>query len=158
MLASLRVRPSLSQTPLARILIPHKVWISPVNKNYVGPRTAYGDPYHGYWVTDVSQLNDRFGTADDLKALSAELHKRGMCVCSRRSRNQITEQSNSTTMFKAFQRNGLLTRGSVGPRTSYAIAGHLDFPGSSQGRWYPCHKVSLDHYLGNKSPYRKLSF
>ncbi|KAJ7756824.1 alpha-amylase [Mycena maculata] len=50
------------------------IWISPINQNYEGPRTAYGDPYHGYWPADVSQLNEHFGTADDLKALSAELH------------------------------------------------------------------------------------
>ena len=54
------------------------VWISPVNQNYEGPRSAYGDPYHGYWMADVSKLNSRFGTADDLKALSAELHHRNM--------------------------------------------------------------------------------
>jgi glycosidase len=49
-----------------------------VNQNYQGPPTVYGDPYHGYWISDVSQLNSRFGTSDDLKALSAELHKRDM--------------------------------------------------------------------------------
>ncbi|KAG6334459.1 hypothetical protein ID866_4637 [Astraeus odoratus] len=54
------------------------VWISPISKNYDGPTTPYGDPYHGYWVTDASQLNDHFGTSDDLKALSNELHRRGM--------------------------------------------------------------------------------
>ncbi|KAI0256530.1 glycoside hydrolase family 13 protein [Lactifluus subvellereus] len=54
------------------------IWISPVSQNYEGPRTAYGDPYHGYWIADASQLNSRFGTSDDLKALSAELHRRGM--------------------------------------------------------------------------------
>lgn len=54
------------------------VWISPVSQNYEGPRTVYGDAYHGYWVADVSQLNARFGTSDDLKALSAELHRRNM--------------------------------------------------------------------------------
>ncbi|KAF4614639.1 hypothetical protein D9613_002835 [Agrocybe pediades] len=54
------------------------VWISPVNQNYEGPRTAYGDPYHGYWMADITKLNSRFGTADDLKALSAELHRRNM--------------------------------------------------------------------------------
>ncbi|KAF8589927.1 glycoside hydrolase family 13 protein [Ramaria rubella] len=54
------------------------VWISPVNKNWEGPRTSYGDAYTGYWVTDVSQLNPHFGTPDDLKALSAELHRRDM--------------------------------------------------------------------------------
>lgn len=54
------------------------IWISPVNQNYEGPRTAYGDPYHGYWIQDASQLNSRFGTSDDLKALSAEVHRRNM--------------------------------------------------------------------------------
>ncbi|TFY50619.1 hypothetical protein EVJ58_g10968, partial [Rhodofomes roseus] len=54
------------------------IWISPVSQNYEGPRTAYGDAYHGYWIADVTKLNDRFGTADDLKALSDELHRRGM--------------------------------------------------------------------------------
>ncbi|KAF9001959.1 glycoside hydrolase family 13 protein [Cyathus striatus] len=54
------------------------VWISPVSQNYEGPRTAYGDAYHGYWIADVTKLNDRFGTSDDLKALSAELHRRNM--------------------------------------------------------------------------------
>ncbi|KAH6871124.1 alpha-amylase [Coprinopsis sp. MPI-PUGE-AT-0042] len=56
------------------------IWISPVNKNYEGPRTAYGDPYHGYWVTDVSQLNSKFGTSDDLHALVDGLHRRGMYI------------------------------------------------------------------------------
>ncbi len=56
------------------------IWISPVNKNYDGPRTPYGDPYHGYWVTDISKLNDKFGTADDLKALSKALHDRNMLL------------------------------------------------------------------------------
>ncbi|KAI0320503.1 glycoside hydrolase family 13 protein [Amylostereum chailletii] len=54
------------------------IWISPVSQNYEGPRSAYGDAYHGYWIADASKLNDRFGTSDDLKALSAELHRRDM--------------------------------------------------------------------------------
>ena len=49
-----------------------------MSQNYEGPRTAYGDAYHGYWIADATQLNARFGTADDLKALSDELHRRGM--------------------------------------------------------------------------------
>ncbi|CAE6448801.1 unnamed protein product [Rhizoctonia solani] len=53
------------------------IWISPVNKNIEGV-TAYGESYHGYWIEDISQLNAHFGTAEDLKALSAELHARGM--------------------------------------------------------------------------------
>jgi alpha-amylase len=40
--------------------------------------TPYNYAYHGYWVTDPLTLNPRFGSADDLKALSAALHARGM--------------------------------------------------------------------------------
>lgn len=58
------------------------VWISPVSQNYEGPTTPYGDPYHGYWIADATQLNSHFGTSGDLKALSDELHRRGMCVVS----------------------------------------------------------------------------
>ncbi|KAF7338941.1 Glycoside hydrolase family 13 protein [Mycena venus] len=49
------------------------VWISPIVKNVDG--TAYGD---GYWSGDIDSLSSHFGTADDLKDLSAALHKRGM--------------------------------------------------------------------------------
>ena len=49
-----------------------------MSQNYEGPRSAYGAAYHGYWIADASKLNDRFGTADDLKALSDEVHRRGM--------------------------------------------------------------------------------
>lgn len=79
MLVSLLVSRSVHGHERARSKCP-PVWISPVSQNYQGPRTAYGDPYHGYWIADASQLNPRFGTADDLKALSAELHRRGMFV------------------------------------------------------------------------------
>ena len=34
--------------------------------------------YHGYWAEDIWSLNSHFGTEDDLKTLSDELHKRGM--------------------------------------------------------------------------------
>ncbi|KZT61240.1 glycoside hydrolase family 13 protein [Calocera cornea HHB12733] len=54
------------------------IWISPVSQNYDGPRTPYGDAYHGYWSQDVTALNPRMGSSDDLKALSNALHARGM--------------------------------------------------------------------------------
>ncbi|KAG8880059.1 hypothetical protein FRB97_001104 [Tulasnella sp. 331] len=53
------------------------IWISPVNQNIPGP-TAYGYPYHGYWIADITQLNSQFGTEADLIALSDELHRRDM--------------------------------------------------------------------------------
>ncbi|KAJ2980566.1 hypothetical protein NUW58_g6913 [Xylaria curta] len=53
------------------------IWISPVVKN-IDTYTAYGLPYHGYWALDFYSVNQHFGTPDDLKQLSTELHKRGM--------------------------------------------------------------------------------
>lgn len=61
-------------------MISRLVWISPVSQNYEGPRTPYGDPYHGYWISDATKLNSKFGTSDDLKGLSDDLHSRGMYV------------------------------------------------------------------------------
>lgn len=42
--------------------------------------TPYGEGYHGFWTGDIMQINEHFGTADDLKQLSAEVHKRGMYI------------------------------------------------------------------------------
>lgn len=53
------------------------VWISPVTHQVEGTSTD-GSAYHGYWQDDINKVNEHFGTADDLRALSAELHSRGM--------------------------------------------------------------------------------
>ncbi|KAI0025517.1 glycoside hydrolase family 13 protein [Xylariomycetidae sp. FL0641] len=53
------------------------IWISPIVKNLEGYSTD-GSGYHGYWAQDIYSLNANFGTAEDLKQLSAELHNRGM--------------------------------------------------------------------------------
>ncbi|KAF2458617.1 alpha-amylase [Lineolata rhizophorae] len=53
------------------------VWISPPVKNLEGT-TAYGEAFHGYWQQDIYSLNPHFGTPDELRELSDELHDRGM--------------------------------------------------------------------------------
>ncbi|KAK4673514.1 hypothetical protein QC763_112690 [Podospora pseudopauciseta] len=53
------------------------VWISPVVKQIDG-NSRDGSSYHGYWAKDIWALNPAFGNEDDLKALSAALHARGM--------------------------------------------------------------------------------
>ncbi|KAK3679017.1 hypothetical protein LTR78_001470 [Recurvomyces mirabilis] len=53
------------------------VWISPITAQLQG-QTPDGSSYHGYWQQDIYALNSAFGTADDLKSLSAALHARGM--------------------------------------------------------------------------------
>lgn len=53
------------------------IQISPVVKNLEGD-TAVGTAYHGYWTVDDYAINEHFGTAEELKQLSDEIHKRGM--------------------------------------------------------------------------------
>ncbi|KFZ09918.1 hypothetical protein V502_08404 [Pseudogymnoascus sp. VKM F-4520 (FW-2644)] len=53
------------------------VWISPVVKQ-ISAQTSDGSSYHGYWAQDINQLNEKFGTVQDLKDLSGALHARGM--------------------------------------------------------------------------------
>ncbi|OAX80092.1 hypothetical protein ACJ72_05585 [Emergomyces africanus] len=53
------------------------IMISPVSKNIEG-RVSYGEAYHGYWVSDLYQVNHHFGTREDLLDLSKALHDRGM--------------------------------------------------------------------------------
>lgn len=53
------------------------IQISPVSEN-LKETTIYGQAFHGYWVQNLYELNANFGSAADLKNLSAELHKRDM--------------------------------------------------------------------------------
>ncbi|KAL1405411.1 hypothetical protein Q8F55_009042 [Vanrija albida] len=55
------------------------IWISPVHQN-IDVHTPYNYAYHGYWVNDVTQLNARFGSEQDLETLISELHKRDMYI------------------------------------------------------------------------------
>ncbi|KAK3329217.1 alpha-amylase-like protein [Apodospora peruviana] len=53
------------------------IQISPVVENMEAD-TSVGTAYHGYWSVNDYAVNPHFGTEDDLKRLSDELHKRGM--------------------------------------------------------------------------------
>lgn len=55
------------------------IWISPVNQN-IDTSTPYGRAIHGYWVNDLTKLNPRFGTPNDLKSLVQAAHDKGIYV------------------------------------------------------------------------------
>ncbi|HLO19886.1 MAG TPA: alpha-amylase family glycosyl hydrolase [Sphingomicrobium sp.] len=58
------------------------VWLTPIFKN----KPVQGEPghesaaYHGYWITDFTQVDPHLGTNADFKALVDAAHKRGMKV------------------------------------------------------------------------------
>lgn len=58
------------------------IWMTPIFKN----KPVQGNPenmtaaYHGYWITDFTQIDPHLGTNDDLKTLVEEAHKRNMKV------------------------------------------------------------------------------
>ncbi len=54
------------------------LWLSPIVENV--PRTAGGDGYHGYWASDFTRINPRFGTLAELRALVDAAHARDIKV------------------------------------------------------------------------------
>ena len=57
------------------------IWLTPSFKNKAvqledGPSAGY----HGYWVTDFTQIDPHLGTNDELRALVEAAHTRGMKV------------------------------------------------------------------------------
>ena len=49
------------------------IWISPVPKNK-------GDDYHGYAFLDLYEINEHFGSKDDLKSLISAAHNKGIWI------------------------------------------------------------------------------
>lgn len=71
------------------------VQISPVVKN-IEDNTAVGEAYHGYWSEDLYAINEHFGTADELKKLSDELHNRDMYLLVDVVVNNMVQKFNNT--------------------------------------------------------------
>ncbi|WP_103094963.1 alpha-amylase family glycosyl hydrolase [Novosphingobium guangzhouense] len=58
------------------------IWVGPIfkNKPVQGPKGNESAGYHGYWITDFTQVDPHFGTNEDFKALVEAAHARGMKV------------------------------------------------------------------------------
>jgi pullulanase-type alpha-1,6-glucosidase len=58
------------------------IWMAPIFKNK--PVQGQGDNvsagYHGYWITDFTQVDPHFGTNEDLRRLIDKAHAKGMKV------------------------------------------------------------------------------
>jgi glycosidase len=58
------------------------IWFTPIfkNKPVQGPKGQESAGYHGYWVTDFTQVDPHLGTNDEFKAFVDAAHARGMKV------------------------------------------------------------------------------
>ncbi|HEY0310941.1 MAG TPA: alpha-amylase family glycosyl hydrolase [Allosphingosinicella sp.] len=58
------------------------IWLGPVYKNkpVQGPPGHESAGYHGYWITDFTDVDPHFGTKADLKAFVDAAHARGLKV------------------------------------------------------------------------------
>jgi glycosidase len=58
------------------------IWLAPIfkNKPVQGPPGQESAAYHGYWITDFTQVDPHLGTNADFKALVDAAHRRGMKV------------------------------------------------------------------------------
>lgn len=58
------------------------IWVGPIfkNKPVQGPPGQESAGYHGYWITDFTQVDPHFGSNGDFKALVDAAHARGMKV------------------------------------------------------------------------------
>ena len=56
------------------------IWLTPSFKNKAVQPEDSSAGYHGYWVTDFTQIDPHLGTNEELKQLIDEAHSRGMKV------------------------------------------------------------------------------
>jgi len=58
------------------------IWVGPIfkNKSVQGPPGQESAGYHGYWITDFTQVDPHLGTNADFKALVDAAHARGLKV------------------------------------------------------------------------------
>ena len=56
------------------------VWVAPIFKNKAvqGPKGHESAGYHGYWITDFTEVDPHFGTNAEFKTLVDAVHARGM--------------------------------------------------------------------------------
>ncbi|MBO4209277.1 pullulanase-type alpha-1,6-glucosidase [Micromonospora echinofusca] len=58
------------------------IWLAPIfkNKPVQGTGSDVSAGYHGYWITDFTQVDPHFGTKEDLKKLTDLAHRRGIKI------------------------------------------------------------------------------
>ena len=77
------------------------IWISPIPSN-TDTETIYGVGYHGYWLRHLYELNEHFGSEQDLIDFVTAAHQRDMWVMLDVVANHVGP--NATTNYHPFDR------------------------------------------------------
>ena len=80
------------------------VWFAPVfkNKPVQGPGGDESAGYHGYWITDFTQVDPHFGTNAEFKAFIDAAHARGMKVYM----DIVVNHTADVIQYREIQKNG----------------------------------------------------
>jgi glycosidase len=107
------------------------IWLTPSFKNKAVQPEDSSAGYHGYWVTDFTQIDPHLGTNSELKALIDEAHSRGMKVYF----DIITNHTADVIGYKEGARTGYVSKDKEPYRTASGeafddrdFAGRGDFP------------------------------
>jgi glycosidase len=107
------------------------IWLTPSFKNKAVQPEDNSAGYHGYWVTDFTQIDPHLGTNAELKALIDEAHSRGMKVYF----DIITNHTADVIGYKEGARTGYVSKDKEPYRTASGeafddrdFAGRGDFP------------------------------
>jgi alpha-amylase len=69
-----------SKLPYIKRLGTTAIWLTPSFKNKAVQPQDNSAGYHGYWITDFTQIDPHLGTNEDLSALVRDAHRLGMKV------------------------------------------------------------------------------
>jgi len=116
------------------------LWISPIVANVA--RTEEEDGYHGYWASDFTTVNERFGTLDELRSLVHDAHARDMKIV-------VDVVINHTGRVFTYDLDG---DGSVDPEeieppySETAIEAPLAWTGAPPRMWTPSELLRTDPF------------
>ncbi|WP_028650287.1 alpha-amylase family glycosyl hydrolase [Nocardioides halotolerans] len=132
------------------------IWLTPIFKNKAvqledGPSAGY----HGYWITDFTQVDPHLGTNQDLTALVDAAHARGMKVFF----DIITNHTADVIGYTEGDRTAYVSKDVSPYRTASGqpfddrdVAGSDDFPPLDADTSFPYHPVLTPEETNLKSP------
>ncbi|GAA2724216.1 alpha-amylase family glycosyl hydrolase [Cellulomonas aerilata] len=107
------------------------IWLTPSFKNKAVQPEDLSAGYHGYWITDFTQIDPHLGSNADLAALVDEAHGRGMKVYF----DIITNHTADVIGYESAPREGYVSKDAVPYRTADGtpfddrdLAGTDEFP------------------------------